>query len=50
MNFTDQEKAIILELVSKTQVSPAQSNAVEILAVLQSIIKKLTDKIETIPN
>ena len=46
MELTEQEKAIILELVSKTQVSPTQSNAVEILAILQSIIKKLTEKVE----
>ena len=46
MELNTQEKAIILELVSKTQVSPTQGNAVEILAVLQSIIKKLTEKVD----
>ena len=40
--FTKQESDIILELVSKTQISPMQQNATEVLGVLQSIIKKLS--------
>jgi hypothetical protein len=46
MELTEQEKQIIVEIVSKTQVSPLQSNAVEVLAILQSIIKKLTEKVD----
>jgi hypothetical protein len=42
--LTEQEKAIILELVSKTSISPAQTNATELLEILQSIIKKLTEE------
>jgi len=41
MEFTEQEKLIIAELVSKTQVSPLQANAVELIGVLQSIVAKL---------
>lgn len=42
MEFSTQEKQIIVEVIGKVQVSPLQGNAVEILAVLQSIIKKLS--------
>lgn len=42
MDFTDEEKKLLLEVVGKLQVSPMQENAIEIIKVLQQIIKKLT--------
>lgn len=49
--LTDQEKALLLEVVSSLQVSPKQPNAVEVMALLKSIIAKLTpvaEKVEVV--
>ena len=42
MEFTEQEKSIMLELISKTQISPLQANAVEAIGILQSLAKKIS--------
>jgi hypothetical protein len=47
--FDEKEKAVIAELVSKTQVSPLQKNGAEILAILQSILVKVTPEVPTEP-
>lgn len=42
--LTQEEKEVILQLLNQVQIRPAQPDASEMLALCQSIIKKLTEK------
>jgi hypothetical protein len=42
--LTDQEKQVIVGLISRVNVSPIDENAEENIKVLKSIIQKLTKK------
>lgn len=46
--LTDQEKALLLEVVTSLQVSPKQPNAVEVMTLLKSIMTKLTPEAEEV--
>ena len=41
MNLDQKEKDFLLRLISQTSISPAQKDAGEVVAVVQSIIGKL---------
>lgn len=44
--FTEQEKALMLELVNQTKLSPAQPNAIELMKVLQTIAEKCKPEVK----
>jgi hypothetical protein len=44
MELTKEEKQIILELLSRVQISPTDPNAIKSIELIQSIIKKLEEK------
>jgi hypothetical protein len=44
MELTKEEKQVILELLSRVQISPQDPNAIKSIELIQSIIKKLEEK------
>jgi hypothetical protein len=46
MKLTQEEKQIIVDLLSRVQISPAEPNAVKSVELIQSILNKLKDEKE----